>query len=309
MPDRYVPRRRNLDAPELPTLIYWVKERESIRRRKDAWQEPGPWTTDPIFLKYRFCNVRRRDDRVSQWLCENVLTDSNRTYDLKSFLMFSAWCRFVNWPPTIKAAMDEDFYPKKRIDWRGLGKFLDDLGEKQKVWTGAYMIRAPQIEGMKKGKFVSEVVIGENFKVVLPKLANYLTPQSGGRASFRGTWEQLKTINGYGSFYAGQIAGDWTYTPLLSAANDLKTFAPLGPGSLRGFNRLMGWAPIKKRPPEELWLEKLVEWRAAIISELGPEYESLTALDVQNTLCEVDKYIRVRNSEGRPRANYTPHEY
>jgi hypothetical protein len=307
MPDRYVPRR--VPSPELPTLLYWVKERESIRRRKEAWQEPAPWTTDPIFLKYRFCNVRRQDDRVSRWLRENVLTNINIAYDLKSFLMFSAWCRFVNWPPTIKAAMDEGFYPKKRIDWRSLGKFLDDLAQKQKIWTGAYMIRAPQKKGMKKGKFVSEVVIGENFKAVLPKLATYITPKSGGMASYRGIWTMLRTINGYGSFYAGQIAGDWTYTPLLNMASDLNVFAPIGPGSLRGFNRIMGWEPIKKRPSEQLWLEKLSEWRAAIINELGPEYESLTALDVQNCLCEVDKYLRVKNGEGRPRANYTPHEY
>lgn len=307
MPDRYVPRRT--PAPELPTLLYWVKERESIRRRKDAWQEPGPWTTDPIFLKYRFCNIRRRDDRVSQWLCKYVLTEENIDYDVRSFLMFSAWCRFVNWPPTIQAVMEEGFYPKKRIDWRELGRFTDNLGRLgQKVWTGAYMIRAPQTEGMKKGRFVSEVVIGENFKAKMPGLIKFwANPDPGG--AFRKTWEQLKTINGYGSFYAGQIAGDWTYTSLLSMANDLNTFAPIGPGSLRGFNRMMGWAPIKKRPSEDLWLEKLVEWRGAIISELGPEYETLTALDVQNCLCEVDKYIRVRNGEGRPRANYTPHEY
>jgi hypothetical protein len=302
------------------TLVYWCRERENIRLKKLAG-EPGPWTDDEILQTYRFCNVWRREDRVSKWLCENVLTEANIDYDLRSFLMFSAWCRFVNWPPTIQAAMEEGFYPKKRIDWKKLGRFTDNLGRLgQKVWTGAYMIRAPKKAGMWKGKFVSEVVIGTNFKKVLPALVKQIKPQPGGQASYYSVWETLRTINGYGSFYAGQIAGDWTYTPLLDEAKDLTTFAPLGPGSVRGFNRLMGITPITKRPSWDLWLEKLAEWRALIVDELTmreairgmqpPDtYEKLSALDVQNCLCETDKYLRVLSGEGRPRAKYTPHTY
>jgi 5-hmdU DNA kinase-like protein len=297
------------------TLVYWCRERESIRLKKLAG-EPGPWTDDKILQTYRFCNVWRREDRVSKWLCENVLTEANIEYDLRSFLMFSAWCRMVNWPPTIQAAMEEGFYPKKRIDWKKLGKFVDILGKKQKVWTGAYLIRAPKKAGAKKGKFVSEVVIGTNFKQILPALVKQIKPQPGGQASYYSVWETLRTVNGFGSFYSGQIVGDWTYTLLLDEAKDLTTFAPMGPGSVRGFNRLMGITPITKRPSWDLWSEKLADWRELVVSALSREfpeqgslYQSMDMLSVQNILCECDKYLRVVNNEGRPRARYSPHTY
>ena len=48
-------------------LFYWVAERERIRVRKESGQ-PFPWTDDPILATYRFCNVRREDDRVTIWV-------------------------------------------------------------------------------------------------------------------------------------------------------------------------------------------------------------------------------------------------
>jgi hypothetical protein len=53
-------------------LFYWVREREEIRRRKDSGHPPKSWTTDEILLTYRFCNVRREDDRVTIWVRKNI---------------------------------------------------------------------------------------------------------------------------------------------------------------------------------------------------------------------------------------------
>jgi hypothetical protein len=295
-------------AENLKPLLYWVHERESIRLKRLAGK-PAPWTKDPILATYRFCNVRRRQDRVSSWLIDNVLTPQNmKAAGLENFLMFSAWCRWCNWPPTIKAVMDAGLFPAKTIDWRKVGQLTDRIAKTDKAWTGAYMIRAPKTKGAKKGKFVAEVVVGRNFAKALPRLLDLI---ARGELSYRTAWETLKSIDGYGSFMAGQIAGDWTYTSVLSAAPDLKTFAPMGPGSIRGFNRLMSNPERKwgKRPSEELWLTKLNAWRGKIIARMGDEYSDLTALDVQNALCETDKYLRVKNGEGRPRAKYSPHGY
>jgi hypothetical protein len=204
--------------------------------------------------------------------------------------------------------MDAGLFPAKVINWRKIGQLTDRIAKDYKAWTGAYMVRAPKAKGAKKGKFVAEVVVGKNFKKALPRL---LTMVEQGGLSYRTAWEIIRSIDGYGSFMAGQIAGDWTYTSVLSGALDLKTFAPMGPGSIRGFNRIMGNPERKwgKRPSEELWLQKLNEWRGKIVARMGEGYEDITALDVQNCLCETDKYLRVKNGEGRPRARYQPHDY
>jgi hypothetical protein len=308
-------------ADDIKALLYWCKEREKIRLRKEyliqratvgGVGEPPAGSKDEILAAYRFCNVHRADDRVSHWLRDNVLTSENlNAAGLENFLMFSAWCRWVNWPPTIKAAMEAGFFPSKEINWAKLGKFVDDLAKEGKVWTGAYMIRAPKKKGGKKGRFIAVEVIGKHFKRLLPKLVDAFTGESNPLPpTYRQIWQLLQTAENFGSFMSGQVAGDWTYTALLRDAPDLKTWAPMGPGSIRGFNRIIGNPKIRQRPDEDVWQEKLQKWRAAIVKKLGPAYgETLTALDVQNCLCEVDKYLRVKNGEGRPRAKYTPHTY
>lgn len=201
--------------------------------------------------------------------------------------------------------MDAGLYPQKKIDWAKVGRFVDKLGQTNKVWTGAYMIRAPKKKGAKKGAFVAREVIGKHFRKLMPRLLGLL--DSG--PTYQEVWRTLQTAENFGSFMAGQVAGDWTYTELLKDASDLKTWAPMGPGSIRGFNRIIGNPKIRQRPDDKLWQEKLVKWRAAIVKRLGPDYVNLTALDVQNALCETDKFLRVKLGQGRPRAKYTPHTY
>jgi alpha-glutamyl/putrescinyl thymine pyrophosphorylase clade 1 len=297
----------------LKPLLYWVKEREAIRKRKIARAEnedtanDNSLTKDPILATYRFCNVRRRDDRVSRWLINNVLTEENLSQDITSFMLFSAWCRWVNWPPTIQMVMEaETGFTTRVVDWKRIGLVVDQIAKNGKAWTGAYMIRAPRKKGGKKGAFIAQEVIGKHLARGLGPVVE-LFAQNGDNTHYQQVHAVLMTIPNFGSFMAGQIAGDWTYTSLLSNAPDLKTWAPMGPGSVRGFNRIMqNPGKLSKRPPEALWLEKLVKWRAEIIKRLGPEYEDLTLLDCQNQLCEVDKYLRVKNGEGRPRAKYRP---
>jgi 5-hmdU DNA kinase, helical domain len=51
-------------------LLYWITERESIRRKKEAG-EPKPWTDDPILRAGRFTNVRREDDHTTKWVVQH----------------------------------------------------------------------------------------------------------------------------------------------------------------------------------------------------------------------------------------------
>ena len=104
---------------------------------------------------------------------------------------------------------------------------------------------------------------------------------------------------------AGQVVDDWTWTPLMKDALDHYTWAPMGPGSVRGFNRLKG-LPLGKKPLRIIWLTQLQYWRSVVIEALGPSYADMTLMDIQNILCEVDKYLRVQAGQGRPRAKYKP---
>lgn len=279
-------------------LLEFVQKRELMRKRKESGRLQ-PWSSDPILNEYRFCNVRRKDDRVSKWLLANVLTEANIKLDLNSFLLFSAWCRWINWPPTILAVMASGFYPAKKVDWERLGKYIDGLDGK--VWTGAYMVRASTDPGVIKGVYISCQVIEDSLGGVVPKIVPLL---ESGFVTRRAIWSLIKEQMFWGSFMAGQVVDDWAWTSLLSDAPDNYTWAPQGPGSLRGLNRLLD-VPLRTQHSEDVWLTHLRDVRSAIVS-LGSEYEDVDMHSVQNCLCEYDKYERARLGEGRPRSKYRP---
>lgn len=300
---RYIPQPDRLIEP----LLYWAKERESIRKKKEAGDAP-PWTQDPILQTYRFCNVRRRDDRVSRWLIENFYCHDDNFEDLLVRLKWVALCRWVNWPPTISAIHlhgNADQITWDSINLPKIGELIDDIcGSGTKAWTGAYMIRAPSPRknpGMTKGRFVAEVVVGQGLDSVKDELLAAI-----GSNRLEPTWRAFCKAPNWGSFMAGQVVADLTYTPLLESAEDLYTWAPIGPGSKRGFNRLMGLPLAHPVKDHEGWCQLLRLWREKLIQRLGPEYVDLTLHDIQNCLCEVDKYLRVKKGEGRPRAKYKP---
>jgi hypothetical protein len=117
--------------------------------------------------------------------------------------------------------------------------------------------------------------------------------------------EVLRKCLGWGTFMAGQVVDDWAWTPLLRDATDHYTWAPQGPGSRRGLNRILHDS-IGGTFTESEWGESLMALRAAVLEQLGSQYADLTLMDVQNCLCEFDKYERVRLGEGRPRSLYKP---
>ena len=82
----------------LDLLLYWMRERESIRRRRLARELP-PWTRDPILQQWSFCNVRREHDRVTRWIAANWRYPHADDPDLW-FAMVVA--RFMNEPDTLR---------------------------------------------------------------------------------------------------------------------------------------------------------------------------------------------------------------
>ncbi|HVX90173.1 MAG TPA: nucleotide kinase domain-containing protein, partial [Candidatus Paceibacterota bacterium] len=248
-------------------LVEFAVKREQLRLRKEAGYAREKWTDDPILAHFRFTNVRRRDDRVSKWLLGNVLQNTSWLTNAGSvawdnFLLFTALCRWVNWPPTIIELMWANYYPSKApIDWKAVGKLIDARKARgEKAWTGAYMVRAKPGHKKGKGNFVAVEVVQKSLGKSLGKVkAAVFAP---GRTK-RGAWEALASCKNYGSFMAGQIVDDWSWTPLLASAPDQYTWAPQGPGSVRGFNRVKG-LPLKAKHSEEEWCAQLQEWREDI---------------------------------------------
>lgn len=71
---------RSADSTITEYFAHWIIERHSVYLKRLA-EEPSPWTDDRIIASYRFCNVFRCADRVSQ----AAIRVANSDDSLKSF--------------------------------------------------------------------------------------------------------------------------------------------------------------------------------------------------------------------------------
>ena len=246
---------------------------------------------------------------MSRWIQQHVCTlpVPEGSQGLAQLGMFLALCRWVNWPPTILELLTQKWWPAARPNWARMGQAIDarkKVGEK--TWTGAYMVRAERpMDGHEfiawgKGSYVARIVVEREMTLAAHQLRDALRDNTRQAVA-----AVLANCYGWGPFMAGQVVDDWAWTPLLSGATDHYTWAPQGPGSLRGLNRLKD-RPLGAKWDGQAFLDELQELRRDAVSETGPAYDDLTLMDIQNCLCEFDKYERVRLGEGRPRSYYKP---
>lgn len=275
-------------------LCVFIAARETLRRMKEDAEAEGKArysVIDSILKEYRFCNVRREDDRVTRWIAQNWRTPHADHPDLW-FAMVVA--RFINWPGTL----DDVGYPVPWNPTAFCGVMERRVRRKEKVYTGAYMVRAGEVPGEPKYVYQAREVFTPMWEA-----RERLRPKSGDTLNRYHTL--LGQFHGLGSFMAAQVVADLKYVAPLNRASDWLTFAASGPGSRRGLNRVLG------RDKDSGWAED--DWRTALerlrleVARYLNGFLDLHAQDLQNCLCEFDKYERVRLGEGRPRARYVSH--
>src|SRR5882672_2249363 len=209
-------------------LFKFIRERHRIFLKKRAG-EPKPWTEDKILQQYRFCNVFRELDTVTQWIAQNWRTPHKDDPDLW-FAMCVA--RFVNWPETLA----DVGYPVPWSPAQFKKVLLKRADSEQKVFTGAYIIPSsgPKIF------YIAD-------KVLLPiwKKRDDIRPRK--QDSLNDFFERLRVFNGFGSFMTAQVVADIKYVKPLLDSHDWYRWASHGPGSRRGLNRVF------ERPLHERW--------------------------------------------------------
>lgn len=272
-------------------LANFVKLRHKIYCLRQAGK-PKPWTGDPILQQYRFCNVYRELDKVTVWIAKNWRMPHRADPELW-FAMTVA--RLVNWPDTLQHLG----YP---VPWR-MQNFIDcmrDRMEQGKAWGGAYIV-STNGNKMDKELYIASRVLNPLW--TNRKTIDLIYQQTS--TTLAGFHNELTKFDGLGSFLGAQVIADLKYVKPLSQAKDWHTWAASGPGSRRGMNRLLG-QPIDTPCTEALWLARLQTARDELNRHLhhGAQMAELHAQDVQNCLCEWDKYERVRLGEGHPKATY-----
>ena len=273
-------------------LFAFIEERHKIYELKsDGVQKP--WTDDPILRSYRFCNVYRQLDTETQWVYNNWGLPNE--FDLDYWFACAVF-RLTNWHETA----EELGYP---VPWNK-AKFIRTLQRRkdggEKVYSGAYTISTNGV-AMEKHLYLAEQLskLWKNRKLI-----RYIHGEP-----LREFHTRLKQYPCMGDFMAAQVVADMKQVGEAATAPDKLTFASPGPGSKRGLNRVCGRHPDTPWRADS-WLFMLTELHARIKSRIKAAHMPfLDAQDLQNCLCEFDKYERVRLGEGRPRSKYNGDGY
>lgn len=275
----------DMTGPE--RLLAFIIARHSVWLNREAGN-PKPWTEDPILQQYRFCNVYRELDTVTQWVHQNWLHPNDDDPDVWFAMAVARW---VNWPDTLA----DIGYP---VPWDPT-KFIRTLAKRKamgaKVWTGAYMI-GTQGNAKDKPLFIAEDVLSP-----LWRRRAELRPRKG--MTLEQFARPIIDTKNQGTFMVGQIVADIKHVAPLRDADDWESWAVSGPGSRRGLNRVLGRV-ITKGWSDGDFATALNELREYVNDRMPLEFDALDAQNLQNCLCEFDKYERVRLGEGRPRSLY-----
>ncbi len=283
----------------------FAKERHKIYLRRVEQKLPAPWTEDPILHKFRFTNVYRELDNVTLWFAKNARNryEDDPVATMMSTVVFRLFNRNITGEAIFNQQVWGNFTPFELFLDNGDAFAMEGpiraYCGRGPYCTGAYIINSPN--GMDKLTGVLTMIqwVWERRMEFVNQIIQEQTLEKA--------WEQFRKVNHIADFTSYEFVTDLRWTPLLNKAIDIDTWANPGPGAMRGLNRLYG-RPLEKKQQKHLFI---CEMRAILDASRNPEnwpsyWPKLEMREVEHTLCEFDKYERVRLGEGRPRGVY-PH--
>ena len=273
----------------------WINERHAIYQKRAKGVQP-PWTDDPILQEYKFTNPFRENDRVTVWMRNNwTKPNDNRPHGEIIFncclFRMGGTSEFANehgWVQQFDPAQTKELI-NTRIE-RGLRTF-----------TGAYIITN---QGLKLPK--SEVVV-DYFLAPIWEDKEALAKVAKTTQSLQAVHEAMASYRGWGGggFMSYEVVTDLNYTPVLSSAKDRYRWANAGPGAKRGLNRIHD-SPLTKSMNQTQANDEMLELlkRASGYVGFHVPIAEVDMRTIEHSLCEWDKYERVRLGQGKPRSKY-----
>lgn len=258
-----------------------ARERYTIKLRRERGQE-APWTDDPVFQKWRFCNVHREDDKTTQWFREHIrdpLSD-----DPRKVLLATVAFRWFNRIETGELIKDEllSGWPLPEAEDSARGK----LGSVSPLTTSAYIIKSPtglsKLEGLLQ--CIRNVVEGEDVVHPWPRIQDL--------------WEHLQQYPLMGPFMAYEVVSDLRWTSVLHDARDILSWANPGPGCARGLGWMFEDNPSKfkaGRPHDRramLGAMSLLLTASRSSRHWPMDWPRWEMREVEHWACEYDKYRR-----------------
>ncbi|MFN4357009.1 nucleotide kinase domain-containing protein [Sphingopyxis alaskensis] len=285
--------------------VYWkfAAERHAIYERKIAGATDN-LTDDPILGTYRFTNVYRAADRVSQYLIRNILYRADRSAAPQEIffrtLLFKIFNKIETWE-LLEAQLGPLSW--QSVDLDAMDKLLDRaMKGGARIYSPAYIMPAP--------RFGAERKHTNHLRLLSRMMEDGLPARIERAPSLKHVYELLRAQSGIGSFLAFQYAIDLNYSSMIDF--DEADFVVAGPGALDGIAKCFSHSGGKT--PEEI-IYRMADIQEQEFMRLGIIFgglfgRRLQPIDCQNLFCEISKYTRVSHPDvtglsGRTRIKQT----
>ncbi len=287
----------------LDTYWYFATERQNIFFKRFN-NESLPWSTDPIFQKYKFTNAFRASDRVSQYLIKEVIYKGEQTINEVFFriILFKLFNKIETWE-NLKSEIGELKY--SNYSFEKFNTIFNRLMNKgRRIYSAAYIMSSGN------NFFGYERKHSNHLKLVENMMTDQLPEKIINAKSMMKVFELLKSYPTIGDFLAYQLTIDINYSNLTDFSE--MSFVMPGPGALDGIKKCF----YDLGGLNEIEIIKLVaekqdeEFKRLNLSFKNLWGRKLQLIDCQNLFCEVDKYSRIAHPDiqgvsGRTRIKQT----
>lgn len=289
--------------------FWWINERQNIWYNKEVLRLPKPWTNDPILQKYKFTNCFRQLDRGTIALNKYILKDwysiekpKQTLADMEleealNILFNIVWYRLFN--------LDIHAYNLGRVDFKDKQRLEDYMFTRkqanEKCFTSAHMTSGTFMSDNVKCKVYAHLVAANMIASLQDGIYKYgsrMLYLLNKNNTMKAATKLLQELPMVGPFIAYEMVCDLRFTPILGHATDILTWANAGPGAKRGLRRL-------GLPETNNGMYQLFQISDKYLSDkVKTAPVPFEMREIEHSLCEFDKYQRVKTGAGRPRETY-----
>jgi len=283
--------------PAKPTIAYdtywkFAYERQNVFfNRMNSDQKS--YSNDKILQEYKFTNVYRASDRVSQYLIRSVIYSKKQTYTLRDtflrIMLFKLFNKIETWKLLEHKFGDisEDNFSVKKF-----GSFLDrEMNQGRTLYSNAYMMASGCKEFSVTRKHHAHLLLLELM------LKNALPEKISDCKKMADAYSLLLEYPLIGRFLAYQYVTDVNYSEITSFKET--EFTIPGPGARDGIRKC--FSSLGGLSETEI-IKIMSERQDYEFNRLNLPFKRLGRrplqyIDIQNIFCEVDKYCRVAHPE------------
>jgi hypothetical protein len=231
-------------AKPTPTVVYDTYWRFAASRQ-DAFftrlERPSrtPWSSDPVIRAFKFTNVYRAADRVSQYLIRKVIYQGDQSPEEVFFrtLLFKLFNRIETWERLTEKLGPLVF---ATFDWGEAVRVLDEaMSRGEKVYSAAYIMPSA------KAAFGHDRKHTNHLCLLARMMADKVPFRIQQNRTMEDSYNLLLSYPSIGHFLAYQYVIDVNYSSIIDYSED--DFVVPGPGALSGiskcFSDLQGWEP------------------------------------------------------------------